>query len=98
MTREPLRRALEPALRRVLHVYWRFARGLTMGVRAVVIDRAGAVFLVKHSYVAGWHLPGGGVEPGETVGQALARELMEVGGMSWLAPAVLRGIFFSPRD
>ena len=98
MNLDPLRRALEPALRRTLHVYWRFARGLTMGVRAVVIDRAGDVFLVKHSYVAGWHLPGGGVEPGETVGQALARELMEEGGISLLAPPVLHGIFFNPRD
>ena len=28
------RRALEPALRRLLHVYWRFARAMTLGVRA----------------------------------------------------------------
>jgi 8-oxo-dGTP pyrophosphatase MutT (NUDIX family) len=95
---DPLRRALEPTLRRVLHFYWRFARGLTLGVRAVVIDREGRVFLVKHSYVAGWHLPGGGVEPGETVLDALTRELMEEGGISLLAPPALHGIFFNTRD
>jgi 8-oxo-dGTP pyrophosphatase MutT (NUDIX family) len=94
---DPLRRAFEPAIRRVLHFYWRFARGLTLGVRAVVIDPAGRVFLVKHSYVAGWHLPGGGVEAGETVREALARELVEEGGISALGPAVLHGIFFNAR-
>src|SRR5213595_4337203 len=98
MAFEAFRRPLEPAIRRVFHTYWRFARGLTMGVRAIVIDPQGRLFLVKHSYVAGWHLPGGGVEPGETVLEALARELMEEGGISLRAPPVLHGIFFNPRD
>ena len=40
---------------------------MTLGVRALVIDRQGRIFLVKHSYVSGWHLPGGGVEAGETL-------------------------------
>jgi ADP-ribose pyrophosphatase YjhB (NUDIX family) len=94
---DPLRRALEPAIRRLLHFYWRFARGLTLGVRAVVIDGQGRVFLVKHSYVAGWHLPGGGVETGETVQEALARELLEEGGITGLSEPVLHSIFFNAR-
>src|SRR5690348_591327 len=42
-----LRRMLEPIIRRVLHFYWRFSRGATLGVRALVIDGAGRVFLIK---------------------------------------------------
>ena len=66
MTLQKLRKTFEPALRRIFHLYWRFARGMTLGVRAVVLDGDDRVFLVKHSYVAGWHLPGGGVEVGQT--------------------------------
>lgn len=89
-----LRRRLEPLLRRVFHLYWQFARGMTMGVRGVVLDDAGRVFLVKHSYVAGWHLPGGGVEVGESTADALRRELMEEGRIAVEASA-LHGVFFN---
>jgi ADP-ribose pyrophosphatase YjhB (NUDIX family) len=92
------RRVLEPALRRVLHFYWRFARGLTLGVRALVIDEAGRIFLVKHSYVRGWHLPGGGVEAGETLPEAIARELHEEGNIDVTEPPRLHGVFFNDRD
>src|SRR6267142_3553108 len=97
MTVDTIRRALEPAIQRVLHAYWRFARGVTLGVRAIVIDPQGRIFLVKHSYVSGWHLPGGGVETGETVQEALARELIEEGGITALEPPVLHGMFFNSR-
>jgi 8-oxo-dGTP pyrophosphatase MutT (NUDIX family) len=89
------RRMIEPALRRVFHLYWRFARGMTLGVRAVVLDNKSRVFLVKHSYVSGWHLPGGGVEVGETFLDALGRELMEEGRIELSGDAVLHGVFFN---
>ena len=91
------RRALEPAIRRALHAYWRFGRAMTLGVRALVIDEEGRIFLVKHSYVSGWHLPGGGVEAGETLSHALARELREEGNIEMMAPPQLHGLFFNSR-
>jgi ADP-ribose pyrophosphatase YjhB (NUDIX family) len=92
-----IRRPIEPALRRFLHVYWRFSRGLTVGVRGVVLDAQGRVFLVKHSYVAGWHLPGGGVEPGETLVAALGRELAEEGNIELIGPPELYAVYWNRR-
>jgi 8-oxo-dGTP pyrophosphatase MutT (NUDIX family) len=97
MTLTALRRACEPAIRRVLHAYWRFSRGMTLGVRAVVIDAQDRVLLIKHSYVEGWHFPGGGVEPGETMLAALTRELREEGGIALDGAPVLHGMFFNGR-
>jgi 8-oxo-dGTP pyrophosphatase MutT (NUDIX family) len=90
-----LRIRLEPLLRHVFHFYWRFARGMTLGVRAVVLNDRDEVFLVEHSYIAGWHLPGGGVEVGETVLQALERELREEGRIELAGPPRLHGLFFN---
>ena len=95
MTLQDLRKMSEPALRRIFHLYWRFARGMTLGVRAVVVDRDNRVFLVKHSYVSGWHLPGGGVEVGETFGDALRRELVEEGRIEVLGEPALHGLFLN---
>jgi len=90
-----LRTRFEPALRRAFHLYWRFARGMTLGVRAVVLDADGRVFLVKHSYVSGWHLPGGGVEVGESVIEALKRELVEEGRIELVGEPALHGMYFN---
>src|SRR3974390_3329857 len=59
---QSLQSRIEPLLRRLFHLYWRFARGMTLGVRAVVLDGENRIFLVRHSYVAGWPLPRGGGE------------------------------------
>ena len=97
MQLESIRRPVEPIIRRVLHFYWRLARGLTVGVRALVVDAEGRVFLVKHSYVSGWHLPGGGVETGETLMMALARELREEGNIELIGAPTLFAIYFNRR-
>ena len=97
MPLQRLRCALEPLIRRVLHFYWRFSRAATLGARAMVIDGTGRIFLVQHSYVVGWQFPGGGVETGETILVALARELAEEGNITITAPPLLHGIYFNKR-
>jgi 8-oxo-dGTP pyrophosphatase MutT (NUDIX family) len=92
-----LRRKFEPVLSRVMHFYWRWSRPATLGTRALVVDGAGRIFLVKHSYVKGWHLPGGGVETGETLLTALARELEEEGNIRLTGTPQLFGVFFNRR-
>jgi len=97
MTLQRLRRRLEPVIRPMMHFYWRFARGATLGARGMVIDGHGRIFLVKHSYVDGWHMPGGGVETGETMLTALARELDEEGNIKLTGQPQLFAIYFNGR-
>lgn len=84
-------------LQRVLHLYFRFARGMTMGVRAAVFDTEGRVFLVRHTYVPGWYMPGGGVEVGEDVLTSLRRELQEEGNIIVEEQPQLHGLYFNRR-
>ncbi|WP_441998008.1 NUDIX domain-containing protein [Microvirga sp. 2TAF3] len=78
-----------------LHTYWRFSRGMTLGVRAVVLDDSNRVFLIRHTYIPGWHLPGGGVETGEPVLEALKRELYEEACIAMNDIPRLHGVFFN---
>lgn len=83
---------------RLFHIFFLLARPMTLGVRAIVHDRArNAVFLVRHTYVPGWQLPGGGVEPGESADDALARELREEGNLTLTGPARLVSFHFNRR-
>lgn len=92
-----IRQAVEPMVRRTFHLYWRFSRGMTLGVRGLVIDKDQRIFLVTHTYAHGWQLPGGGVEPGETAAEALSRELFEEGNIEILEPPKFHGLFFNRR-
>jgi 8-oxo-dGTP pyrophosphatase MutT (NUDIX family) len=54
---------------------------VAFGANAIVDDKEGRVLLVRHSYMAGWHLPGGGVSTGEPPAVAIVRELREEIGL-----------------
>jgi len=89
-----------PGLRaRLFHTYFLIRRPMTLGVRALIHDRTtGKIFLIRHTYVPGWQLPGGGVEVDETMEQAAERECAEEGNVAFTARPVLRSIHHNKRS
>ncbi len=83
------------AFRKALHSWFLLSRGLTLGVRAAVIDAEDRVCLIRHTYAPGWQLPGGGVEIGEDAIEALARELGEEAAVELAGAPRLHGVFFN---
>ncbi|HEX8599540.1 MAG TPA: NUDIX domain-containing protein [Chloroflexia bacterium] len=75
--RLPLNRKLRSGL------VWLFNAKFTVGVIALVLDEAGRVLLFKHTYRRDkpWGLPGGSLQPGESLERCLERELCEETGM-----------------
>lgn len=89
-------RRLEGGVEILRSYYGRLKNRPTLGVRAIIRD-AKDVLLVKHTYVGGWHFPGGAVDLGETAADAAVRELQEEAGVVSLSEPILRGVFFNPR-
>jgi ADP-ribose pyrophosphatase YjhB (NUDIX family) len=91
------RRRIEPFARPFFQAYGRLSRGATLGVRGLALDERGRVLLVEHTYIHGWHLPGGGVERGETAEQAVAKEMMEEAGVAIIGRPRLLSIHDNSR-
>ncbi|QKD02191.1 NUDIX domain-containing protein [Mesorhizobium loti] len=89
-----------PGLRaRLFHLYFVLRRPMTLGVRGLIHDAASnSIFLIRHTYVPGWQLPGGGVEVGETMADALARELVEECNIALTGLPVLTSMHFNRRS
>jgi 8-oxo-dGTP pyrophosphatase MutT (NUDIX family) len=85
------------ALGKLLHLSFLLSRPMTLGARIAAFDADGRVMLVRHTYVPGWHFPGGGVEPGETAEAAALREFIEEANGVPGAPASLHGFYFNNR-
>ena len=78
---------------RFFQSYFRVTRPMTMGVRGLVVNEAREICLVRHTYVKGWYMPGGGIEKGETAEYALERELEEEAGIEMTGRPNLLGVF-----
>ncbi|MBS0232389.1 MAG: NUDIX domain-containing protein [Proteobacteria bacterium] len=66
---------------------------VTLGAQGLIVDEASRVLLIRHGYRPGWHFPGGGVERGEEVEDALVREVLEETGVIILQPPRLVGAY-----
>lgn len=69
---------------------------LVPAVSAVVLDPAGRVLLHRRTDSGLWSLPGGGIEVGESVTEALVREVKEETGLD-VAVVQLVGVYSDPR-
>lgn len=79
----------------ILHLFFGIIRPMTIGARCIIHDGAGSVMLVRHTYVSGWHLPGGGVDVGETCEAAVIREVAEESNVELTGKPVLFGVYFN---
>lgn len=77
-------RPVMTSLFQLKRLYWRVRRPVVIGVRIAPIRADGAVLMVRHTYLTGWYLPGGGVDRGETLPSAASRELSEEAGLEAL--------------
>lgn len=93
MSRMSLRRRAEPVVRPVLRVWFRTMRSMTLGARVLATAEDGRLVLVRHTYVEGWFLPGGGVERGEKAALSARRELEEEAGVAFAGALDLLGVY-----
>ncbi|MBL8063062.1 MAG: NUDIX domain-containing protein [Anaerolineales bacterium] len=60
-------------------VYCFLLRPIRMGVRVLMLQDD-KVWMIRHTYMSGWHLPGGGLKKWESLDQAARREAREETG------------------
>lgn len=89
---------LHRLLGRAARMVWRITRPRTIGVRALLLGPDGRVALVRHTYLDGWYLPGGGVKKGEAIVDALHRELAEEVAVTDAQVERVLGVYHNRRE
>lgn len=72
------------------------ANSVVPAVSAIVPDDDGRILLIRRTDNNYWSIPGGGLEPGESVSQAVAREVMEETGIACEVTGLI-GIYSDPN-
>jgi ADP-ribose pyrophosphatase YjhB (NUDIX family) len=72
------------------------ANSIVPAVSAIVINEAGSILLILRTDNGYWSIPGGGVEPGETLKEAAAREVREETGIDCEVTGLV-GIYSDPH-
>ncbi|WP_062210140.1 NUDIX hydrolase [Streptomyces sp. NBRC 109706] len=65
----------------------------SVSVAGVIVDDQGRALLIKRRDNGKWEPPGGVLEAGETIPEALEREVLEETGVKIAAPATLTGVY-----
>ena len=89
---------LHRLLGKAARMMWRVTGARTIGVRALLLGPDGRVALVRHTYLDGWYLPGGGVKKGEAIGQALHRDLAEEVAVTGATVERVLGVYHNRRE
>ena len=71
------------------------ANSIVPAVSAIVPDAQGGLLLIRRTDNGYWSIPGGGVEPGESVSEAAAREVREETGIDCEVVGLV-GIYSNP--
>lgn len=65
----------------------------SVSVAGVIVDEHGRALLIQRRDNGQWEPPGGVLEPGETIPDALQREVLEETGFKIALPATLTGVY-----
>ena len=70
---------------------------VTLGVRLIALNDRDEILLVRHSYLPGHALPGGGVDTGESAREAVMREAAEEAGLHFRTSPEQVHVYFNRR-
>ncbi|MET7761971.1 NUDIX hydrolase [Streptomyces sp. NPDC005393] len=70
----------------------------SVSVAGVVVDERGRALLIKRRDSSTWEPPGGVLDPGGTIPEALQREILEETGVKIALPAALTGVYKDMTD